>query len=64
MAPVKRDRRPKSSPDSSSLPDPALPPGEAPNNTSPLRIDERCPERYYPLFPLVARRRTPIRYYE
>jgi hypothetical protein len=29
---------------------------------STTRYDERCPTRYYPLYPLVARRRTPIRY--
>jgi hypothetical protein len=39
------------------VPDPA---GRGPR---PLRADERCPLRYYPLFPLASRRRPPIRYY-
>jgi hypothetical protein len=63
MDPVKRDRRPKSSTDSLRPPDPAAPQGET-RNASPLRVDECCPQRYYPLFPLAARRKTPIRYYE
>ena len=36
---------------------------EAGHRTSSQRIDERCPLRYYPLFALASRRRTPIRYY-
>ena len=26
------------------------------------RVDEHCPVRYYPLFPLASRRTIPIRY--
>ena len=62
MSPVKRGRRPKSSADSLRPPDRATPQGEA-HGPSPARVDEGCPLRYYPLFPLAARRRTPIRYY-
>ena len=63
MAPVKRDRRPESIADSLPPPDLAVPQGET-RSASPLRVDECCPQRYYPLFPLAARRKTPIRYYE
>jgi hypothetical protein len=39
-------------------------PGHEPRQaTSAKRIDESCPLRYYPLFALATRRRTPIRYY-
>jgi hypothetical protein len=63
MVPVKRDSWPESSADSPRPPDPAAPQGET-RNVPPLRVDESCPLRYYPLFPLAARRKTPIRYYE
>jgi hypothetical protein len=42
--------------------EPVQPNGE-PRPSSPSRIDERCPVRYYPLFPLASRRKPPIRYY-
>jgi hypothetical protein len=63
MAPVNRDQRPKSDADACRPSDPAAPQGET-RNAPPLRVDESCPQRYYPLFPLAARRKTPIRYYE
>jgi hypothetical protein len=62
MFPVKRGRRPKPGADSFRPPDTAPPQGEGPG-PPPTRIDEGCPQRYYPLFPLATRRRTPIRYY-
>jgi hypothetical protein len=57
MEAAKGPRRPS---DATSRPTESTP-QEAPK-ASQNRADERCPTRYYPLFPLASRRRTPIRY--
>jgi hypothetical protein len=58
MEASKRSRRPSQS--TSQSPEPSQ--GEA-GDPARTRVDKRCPTRYYPLYPIVARRRIPIRYY-